>query len=55
MYAARFYFLLILRSLSACRIENRSILRSRARHVHGDPDGFVREHLGRLDRQCDGL
>ena len=41
--------------LSACRREIPPVLRLRARHVHGDPDGFVPVHLGTLDRQCDGL
>ena len=45
----------ILRSLSAYRREKPPILRLRARHVHGDPDGFVPVHLGTLDKRCDGL
>ena len=45
---------LILCSSSACRREKSPIIHLRARHVHGDPEGFVPVRLATLDRHCDG-
>ena len=45
----------ILRSPPGYRREKPPILRLRARHTCGDPDGLVPVRLGTLDRECDGL